>query len=183
MTENPLPIKAVSPAVSTLRSNQDVVFIDVGARRIEPNVVRDGLPIAVHEIDTDVLNQVVIGEPVILYRIVGQSVRAGTAAPLGTAIDVTMAVPGSLPVSVVRGTHSLLKETSVNDAFGRLVAGKPQAQRLVLRASEGPLGAADEQALKDLFNSAQVPIRNDVPGEDVTAAIETLKMLTTFGGP
>jgi hypothetical protein len=187
MTESPLFAAGAAAftqaATSKLRSNQDVVFIDVGARQIEPNVVRDGVPISVHQIDPDVLGEVVIGEPIILYRIVSQSVPQGTPVPLGTAVNLILAQPGKLPVGVVKGVYDGLKQVSIAEAFDRLVRGKPQAQRLVLRASEGPLSATDEQALKDLFTAGDAPIQDDVPGRDVEAAVETLKMLTTFGGP
>ena len=183
MTENPSfavgdVVKAASAA--RLRSTQDVVFVDVGARKIEPNVVRNGVPIAVHEIDADVLAEVVIGEPIIAYRIVAQTIPVGTPVPLDTSVDVVMARPGQLPVKVVKGVHDALRDVSISTAFGRLVRGKPQAQRLVARAAEGPLSGTDEQALRDLFLAGEVQIE-DRPGRDVAAAVTTLRMLTTFG--
>lgn len=181
MSEIPLSAGAQKALSAKLRSNQEVVFIDVGARQIESNVVRNGVPITVHEIDPDILKNVVIGEPIILYRIVGQSVKPGTPVPLDTVVDLTLARPGKLPVGIVRGVHENLKEISIDNAFDRLVRGKPQAQRLVVRAAEGPLSSTDVQALKELFASGDVQIDEAVPGRDVAASIETLKMLTSFG--
>jgi len=183
MSESPLSPVTPRATTSKLRSNQDVVFIDVGARQIESNVVRDGIPIAVHDIDPDILNDVVIGEPIILYRIVSQSVKPGTPVPLDTVVDLTLARPNTLPVGIVRGVHEGLRATSIGNAYDRLVRGKPQAQRLVVRASEGPLSSTDVQVLKDLFLSGDVTIEDTVPGRDVQASIETLKMLTSFGTP
>ena len=173
----------IRPPASKVRSNQDVIFIDVGAKQIESNVVRDGVPIAFHKIDPDVLKDVVIGEPIVLYRIVSQSVAPGTPVPLGTAVNLVFAQPAKLPVGVVVGVHQDLKNVSIESAFERLVKGRPQAQRLVLKASEGPLSSTDAQVLKDLFSQGNVPIDEAVPGKDINAAVETLKMLTTFGGP
>src|SRR5690349_16832267 len=121
------PLKAAARA--NLRSNQDVVFVDVGAKQIESNVVRDGVPIAFHKIDPDVLKEVVIGEPIILYRIVSQSIAPGTPVPLGAAVDLVLARPNNLPVGVVVGVHQDLKAVTIGSAFDRLVRGKPQAQR------------------------------------------------------
>lgn len=191
MSENPLfaaragdiPIKAaaaLTSALSKVRSNQETVFVDVGARRIEPNIARDGVPVVAHRIDPEVLKQVVTGEPIIAYRVIDQSVAAGSAVPLGTTVDVVLARPGILPVGIVQGVHQLLQQTRVSEAFDRLVRGKPQAQRLASRAAEGPLSPTDEQVLRDLFQTGDVPIE-DVPGRDVKAAITTLQMLTTFG--
>jgi hypothetical protein len=193
MSENPgafprIPSAARAAAASAVgaiqipRSTQDVVFVDVGERKIDSNILRDGVPIVAHAIDTDVLNQVVIGEPVIAYRIVGQSVPAGTPVPLDTAIDVIMAQPGGLPVGVVKGVHAELAPLTVAAAYDKLIRGHPEAVRLVNRASEGPLSAVDEQTLTTLFAQAGAPI-SDTPGQDVSAALTTLQMLTTFGVP
>jgi hypothetical protein len=179
MTES--PEFGTKGLAARLRGTQDVVFVDVGARRIESRVTRDGVPISAHRIDPQVLRDIVIGEPVIAYRIVDQSVPAGAAVALGTSVDVVMTRGGSLPVGVVAGVHASLKATTIEQAFGRLVAGRPQARRLVARAAEGPLSDVDEQALRDLFQQAQVPIE-DIPGRDLDAGLETLRVLTAFGG-
>lgn len=182
MTENPLVFTGGARlSASKLRSSSDVVFVDVGARKIESRVVRDGVPIGVHQIDPDVLRDVVIGEPIIGYRIVDQTVPPGTPVPLDTAIDVVMARPGPLPVGIVTGVHADLRQFTIDDAFNRLVAGKPQAQRIVARAAEGPLSADDEQVVRDLFQAADFSIE-ETPGRDVAAGLETLRVLTTFGG-
>lgn len=190
MSENPGAFSrssstAANPFVGAIqvpRSTQDVVFVDVGERKIDSNILRDGVPIAAHTIDTDILNRVVIGEPIIAYRIVGQSVPAGTPVPLDTAIDVIMAQPGGLPVGVVKGVHAELAPLTVAAVYDKLIRGHPEAVRLVSRASEGPLSATDEQTLSALFAQADAPI-SDTPGHDVSAALTTLQMLTTFGVP
>lgn len=180
MSENPLIFSGGADPVRASTLQSDVVFIDVGSRKIESKVIRDGVPIGVHTIDQDILNDIVIGEPIIAYRIVAQTVAPGTPVPLGTAIDVVMARPGTLPVSVVAGTHQALQATTIDDAFARLVAGKPDVVRLVARAAGAPLSREDEEALRVTFRQAQIEI-TDRPGSDVEAGLETLRMLTTFG--
>ncbi|WP_380168395.1 hypothetical protein [Jannaschia sp. R86511] len=163
---------------SAVRSTQDVVFIDVGARKIESKVVRDGVPIGVHTVNQDVLKDIIIDRPVVAFRIISQSVPAGTPVPEGTTIEVTMARPGRLPVGVISGVHLDLVRSNVEDVFTPLVT--PATRRIVARAAEGALSAADEQTIKDVF--ANVAPVTDEPGKDVGAALETLRMLTTFGG-
>lgn len=163
---------------SAVRSTQDVVFIDVGARKIESKVVRNGVPVGVHRINPDVLKNIIIDRPLVSFRIISQSVPAGTAVPQGTTIEVTMARPGGLPVGVISGVHLDLVERNIEDVFTPLVT--PATRRIVARAAEGVLSAADEQTIKDVF--ANVAPVTDEPGKDVGAALETLRMLTTFGG-
>ena len=57
------------------------------------------------------------------------------------------------------------------------------ANKTILRAGFGRRNAVRSEALKDLFLSGDVTIEDTVPGRDVDASIETLKMLTSFGTP
>jgi hypothetical protein len=173
-----LNIAGAGAKASGVRSTQDVVFIDVGARKIESKVVRNGVPVGVHQIDPDIFKNVIIDRPIVQFRIIGQSVPAGTAVPQGTTVEVTMARPGGLPVGVVKGVHLSLANEKIEDVFTPLVT--PAMRRIVARAAEGALSAADEQAIKDTFEPV-APV-TDEPGKDIGAALETLRMLTTFGG-
>jgi len=166
---------------NTLRSNQDVVFIDVGARRIDSNVVRDGLPIGVHTVDPEIFQDIIIDRPVVAFRVVAQTVPPGTPVPQSTAIDVVMARPGNLPVGVITGVLTQVALETVDTAFDRFVAGNADVRHVVARSAQGPLSEADEQIVRTTFTQRGVEI-TDEPGSDIDAALETLRMLTTFGG-
>jgi len=168
-------------AKSAFRSNQETVFVDVGARKIDANVVRDGISVGVHEINQDVLDNIIIERPPIRLTIVSQSVPAGTPVPVGSAIDVTMARPGQLPIGVITGVLTPIATLTVDEGFDRFVAGNPQVRRIVGRAGTGVVTAEDEQAVREIFLNQDIAL-TDEPGRDVTAAIETLRMLNTFGG-
>lgn len=170
---------AAARELSGLRSNQDVVFVDVGARAVESKVVRDGVPIGVLHIDPEVLQDVIIDRPVVAFRIVGQSVPPGTPVPQGTTVEVTLARPGSLPVGVVSGVHRDLAGRRVEEVFSAFVT--PATRRVLARTAGGPLTAEDEQVVKDVFAQNRVEV-GDEPGRDVGAALEALRMLSTFGG-
>lgn len=167
-------------AKNVLRSSESVVFVDVGAKRIDANVIRNGVPVGVHRIDTDLLADIIVDRPVLQLRVVGQSIAPGTPVPQGTSVTLTMAPPGRLPVGVIVGTHVALREIPMTEAFERFVAGKPQVNRIVARAVSGNLAPEDEAAVRELFASERVEIV-DEPGRDVTAAVEALRTLTTFG--
>jgi hypothetical protein len=163
------------------RSVERTVFIDVGAKRIDANVSRDGLPVGVFRIDKAVFDDIVVTRRPQRLRVVSQSVPPGTAVPLGASIDLVMAPAGDLPIGIVTGTHAALKELPMDAGFDRFIAGKALVPRILARAAAGPLSREDEQAVADLFAGEQVPL-TDQPGRDVTAAVETLRALNAFGG-
>jgi hypothetical protein len=72
-------------------------------------------------------------------------------------------------------------QLSIDDGFEQFVAGNTQVRRIVSRAASGALSAADEQAVREIFTAQGVEI-TDEPGHDVGAAVETLRVLQTFGG-
>ena len=112
---------------------------------------------------------------------VSQSVRPGTPVPIGTTVDLVMAPPDDLPVGMVKGTHQVVKNMKVKAAYEALVKGKPQVNRILTRAAAGPLSREDEQAVVQLFADANIEV-TDRPGNDVTSALSTLRMLNAFGG-
>jgi hypothetical protein len=181
MPELPNPnVPNFPTAAGPFRSTESVVLVDVGAKRVDANISRDGVPIGVLDIDTEVLNDVIIDRPFLSLRVVAQSVPAGTPVPLGTAVELVLASPFDLPVGIVTGTHVALRDMAIGEAFDRLVAGNPQVNRIVARAATGPLSAEDEQAIRNVFLAGDISVSEE-PGQDVGAALESLRVLTAFG--
>ena len=170
-----------STSFSGIRSNQDVVFVDVGSRVIDSNIVRDGIAVGTHTINLDVFNDVIVALPPIRLTVVSQSVAPGTPVPVGAAIDIVMTRPGTLPIGLLQGVLTSLDTVTIQDGFQRFIASKPQTRRIIARAASGTLSNEDEQAVRELFSAENVPL-TEVPGHDVAAALETLRVLSTFGG-
>lgn len=157
------------------------VYVDVGSRKIDSQIERDGVPIGVLAVNNDVLNEAILTRPILQVKVVSQSVPAGTPVPVGTSVDLVMAFPGTLPVGVIDGVHTHFRELAISDAYTTLVAGNPVVNRIVTHAAAGQLSAEDATAVKEIFSKAQVDV-NDEPGTDINAAVATLSVLTTFGG-
>ena len=170
---------AASGAASAFRSTQDVVYVDVGSRKVDSNIVRDGIPIGALPVDPDALKNIIVDRPIVFFRIVNQSIAPGTPVPVGTTVSVTLARAGNLPLGIISGVHKDLAGLTVNQTFNRFVT--PAMKRIVARAGDGPLSALDEQAIKDTFAQQQIEITEE-PGKDIDSALLTLKTLTTFGG-
>lgn len=172
------------PGLRATAASSMPVYVDVGSRRIESQVERDGVPIGVLNIDPAVLADHILVRPVLRVRVVSQSVAAGTPVPVGTTVDLVMATPFDLPVGVVTGVHAGLKTLTMADAYAKLVADNPLVNRIVTRAAAGQLGAEDAAAVREIFAASGIAgvSVTDEPGRDVVAAVETLRVLTTFGG-
>lgn len=177
-----------SEAVAGLRASSAVssmpVFVDVGSRKIDSQVERDGVPITPLQINPDILKDFVLQRPPLLVKVVSQSVAPGTPVPVGTTVDLVMAPPFKLPVGVVSGVHLGLRELNIGDAYRRLNVQDPRVSRLVSRAASNQLDANDRAEVKEIFAGSDIEgiEITDEPGRDVNAAVETLKVLKTFGG-
>jgi len=168
-------------AFGDFRTASQPVYVDVGSRKIESQIERDGVPIGVLAVDKTVLDREILVRPVLKVKVVSQSVPPGTPVPVGTTVDLVMAFPGTLPVGVISGVHEAFKTVQISEAFTKLVADNPLVNRIVTNASEGQLSPEDTNAVKKIFADAQVEV-TDVPGRDINAAVATLSMLKTFGG-
>lgn len=177
-----------SEAVMGLRASAPVfsmpVFVDVGSRKIDSQVERDGVPIVPLQINPDILKDVVLQRPPLLVKVVSQSVAPGTPVPVGTTVDLVMAPPFKLPVGVVSGVHVGIRDLNIGDAYQQLNVQDPRVSRLVARAASNQLDAADRAEVREIFEAADIEgiEITDEPGRDVNAAVETLKVLKTFGG-
>jgi len=130
------------------------VYVDVGSRKIESQIERDGVPIGVLPINKEILDREILIRPVLKVRVVSQSVPPGTPVPIGTTVDLVMAFPGTLPVGVISGVHEAFKDVQIAEAFTRLVADNPLVNRIVTNASAGQLSTEDTTAVKKIFADA-----------------------------
>jgi hypothetical protein len=83
-------------------------------------------------------------------------------------------------VGIVAGTHVAIRDQNMTQAFQTFVAGRPRVDRIIARAASGSLSNEDEAAVRELFTSNGVEIL-DSPGHDVSAALQSLRVLSAFG--
>jgi ribosomal 50S subunit-recycling heat shock protein len=157
------------------------VFVDLGTSTISSKVSRNGVPISLLQIDPGILDNIIIDKPVLQVKVVRQSVAPGTPVPVGSTISVTLARPGDLPLGVITGIHQALKDRNIAQVFTDLTTGRPEVNGIVTRAIADQVTPADTIAVRAIFTAAHVEITEE-PGHDLTAALETLKAIKTFGG-
>lgn len=159
-----------------------VVFVDVGTRKIDSNVTRDGVPIGAIPIDRDRFDDFFGGRPEVTHKIVNQSVEPGTPVPIGTKIDLELAEPRRVPVGVVGGVLTDLRETEIGDVFDAFVRENVEVRRVLARVNRPELlTPEDAETITSAMAQGGVEL-GDEPGRDVSAAFQTLKAGFIFGG-
>ena len=160
---------------------EDHVFVDVGARKIDANVSRDGVPIGALPIDRDRFDDFFGGRPAVTQKIVSQSVAPGTPVPVGTKVDLVLAEPGRLPIDLVSGVHADLREQTVAQVYQAFVEDNLDVRRILARVDKPEsLTPEDEETIRTAFAEQDVEV-GDQAGRDVGAAFQTLKAAFVFG--
>lgn len=171
---NNLPVEA---SVSAFRSTDDVVFIDVGNRAIESNVIRDGIKVGIYEIDDDVIDEIVIG-PAVRQVVISQSVPPLTPVPVGTAIDLELAPTAKFPGRIIPGLLEEVQEIEFAELYQKLVLGRPEAAQILTRVGpDNVLPERESELLVSLFEDAGFTVDDD----NASAALLTLQAANTFG--
>jgi hypothetical protein len=170
---------AAATAASTIQSS--TVFVDVGARKIDANITRDGVAITALPVDRIALDDFFAGRPTVTHKVVSQSVREGTPVPVGTAIDLVLAQPSQIPSRVIEGVHVELRERTFGQIFETAIANNPDLRRVLARTGDPQvLTATDQQIVLSALNSLDVGVSSE-PGRDLNAGFQALKAGMTFG--
>lgn len=159
------------------------VFIEVGDKRRDAHVVRNGIPLGSYELNPQIFDDFFAGRPRVDLKVVSQSIAAGTPVPEGTTVDLVLAQPGRLPLGVIEGVHRDLVDQEIAATFQSVVGNREHdIRRIVARTEErGALTAQDEQSVREIFRAADLPVTEEA-GRTVDAAYNTMRVLLTFGG-
>lgn len=161
---------------------EGIVFVDVGARKIDANVTRDGVAIGAIPIDKGRFDDFFGGRPQVTHKIVSQSVAPGIPVAIGTKIDLELAEPRRVPVGVVGGVLADLREREIGDVFDTFVRENVEVRRVLARVDRPELlTPEDAETISSAFAQEGVEL-GDEPGHDVSAAFQTLKAGFIFGG-
>jgi hypothetical protein len=184
MPESPFRIR-LDPSREFTRSTaelQDTVFVDVGERVIDAQVVRDGIDVGVFEIDDVRLDDIIGGRRPINQRVVGQSIVPGVAVAVGTAVNLVVANTVLFPAGVITGVLTEVADQPLGELHQRLVVNHPEdTDRILSKVGAGnTLPPAEEARLRAVFEAENIAI-GDEPGNDLGAAVATLRAAKTFG--
>lgn len=162
---------------AAFRTTEDVVFIDVGDRAIESNVVRDGIKLGIYEIDQGILDEIVVG-PAIRQVVISQSIPPGTPVPVGTAVDLGLAPTGRFPGKIIPGLLPEVEELEFAEMYEKLVLGRSEAVQILSRVGpENVLPEREVELMFELFEEAGFAVDES----NADAALRTLQAANTFG--
>jgi hypothetical protein len=163
------------------RAREGTVFVELGEAAQKAQIARDGVAVASVKLDRLRLDQVILGKPEVIAKVVSQSVPPGTTVPKGTSIDIVLAEPRGLPIGIIADFHRGLEAQTVGQVFDTFVRDNV-ALRSVIARNDTPdtLSAADQAVISKAFSDANVPITTQ-PGQTLASAFQTVQAAYTFG--
>jgi hypothetical protein len=133
-------------------------------------------------LNADALQQLIVGRPQLITKVVSQSIAPGTAVPRGTSVDVVLAQPGILPIDVIRDPHLALSGRTLGDVYETFVRDNPAVRNVLARNEHAAtLSTADQGVIQAAFQAQQVPITSEA-GHTIEQAFGSLQAAFTFGG-
>lgn len=159
-------------------------FAEVSPQTVKTNVVREGFAVpavtwnlTAHDFFADNLVPVV---PVQEPRVVSQTIAAGTPVPPGTRVNLVLAPPAKIPVSVFDHPHTAVVGKNVGDLTTGLLADNDFRKTLLKYNSAADVSPEDKVALTSAFNTAHVTIDEAKTDSGFTAAFNTFRNAAAF---
>ena len=173
--------KAAAASSAAFEKPQTTVFVDVGARKIDANITRDGVAITALPIDLDALDDIITGRPQVRTKVVSQSIPAGTPVRVGSTVDLVLAQPSQVPIRIIEGVHVELRERTFDSIYSTTIAQNAELRRVLARTADPEtLTPTDAQVVRSALNTMDISV-TDEPGRDLNAGFIALKAGMTFG--
>lgn len=171
-TQQPQASAPVTAAPST-------VFVELGEASQQAAISRNGVQIPVVTFNPAVLGTVLGGTTKIAAKVVSQSIQPGVSVAKGASVDLVLAEPSSLVVSVLQNGFQPFATQTLDAVFKNVVRDNTAVQSVLARnASAAALSTADQATLTSALGD--VSVTSD-PGHDLDAAFQTLQAAFTFG--
>jgi hypothetical protein len=178
---------AQSPPVLRLGPTAGPVVIDIGDQATQAAITRNGAPVPIIAIPPDNLQIVHLVPPVFSPRVVSQTIPAGTRVPQGTSVDLVLASPTILPMSIIPGIHPYFlgpggqSPYSLSQVYTQFVQNNAGMQGVLTRNTTAPdISSADGQAIVQAFGALSPAVTLATP-DDMAGAFAGLQAAMTFG--
>ena len=148
-----------APAASVRSAAPSTVFVELGEAAQTAQIARDGIGVAQVALNADALQNLIVGRPQLITKVVSQSIAPGTAVPRGTSVDVVLAQPGILPIDVIRDPHLALSGRTLGNVFETFIRDNAAVKNVLARNEQAAtLSTADQGMIQAAFQAQQVPI-------------------------
>jgi hypothetical protein len=160
-------------------SGEQAVFIQLGASQARADIFRDDYAIPAFEIDTSVIDDIIVG-PAVINKVVSQSIVPGTIVAKGTEITVTLAPPAAVPGRIIRDGHLAFAELSMEDVYTRFVRDNPAVIAALNRSPNVAQMSVGDQAIITQAAQAQGIEIIDAPGQSLGNFATSLHLARTM---
>jgi hypothetical protein len=165
------------PSASAQRAQ--TVFVDVAQAPTRADISRAGFAVGEVAVNPDLIASFLDDLQVVRTKVVSQSLVPGTAVARGTAIDVVIANPSTIPVHVIPGVHTAFQDLTMaqlNDQFADNTAVRDIVRHTT---SAADLTTAQRETLTNALQQAQVPVDAE---NTVDSAFAGIQAAFTFMG-
>jgi hypothetical protein len=172
------PVQAPA-AAAPVTAAPSTVFVELGEASQQAAISRNGVQIPVVDFNPATLGTVLGQTTKIAAKVVSQSIQPGVSVAKGATVDLVLAEPSSLQVSVLQNGFVPFATQSLDDVYKNVVRDNTAVQSVLARnQSATALSAADQSTLTSALGD--VSVTGD-PGHDLNAAFQTLQAAFTFG--
>jgi hypothetical protein len=154
------------------------VFVELGEASQQAAIARNGVQIPVVALNPATLGTVLGGTTKIAAKVVSQSIQPGVSVAKGASVDLVLAEPSSLQVSVLQNPFVPFQQQSLDDVYKNIVRDNTAVQSVLARNQSAAALSTTDQAT--LTSALGVAVSTD-PGHDLGSAFDTLQAAFTFG--
>jgi hypothetical protein len=173
------PVQAPPAAAAPVTAVPSTVFVELGEASQQAAISRNGVQIPVVDFNPATLGTALGQTTTIPAKVVSQSIQPGVSVAKGATVDLVLAEPSSLQVSVLQNGFVPFATQSLDDVYKNVVRDNTAVQSVLARnQSATVLSAADQATLTSALGD--VSVTTD-PGHDLNAAFQTLQAAFTFG--
>jgi hypothetical protein len=166
-------------AAAPVTAAPSTVFVELGESSQQAAISRNGVQIPVVDFNPATLGTVLGQTTKIAAKVVSQSIQPGVSVAKGATVDLVLAEPSSLQVSVLQNGFVPFGTQSLDDVYKNVVRDNTAVQSVLARnQSAAVLSSADQATLTSALGD--VSVTTD-PGHDLNAAFQTLQAAFTFG--
>jgi hypothetical protein len=168
-------------AAAPVTAAPSTVFVELGQASQQAAISRDGIPVSVVHFDPAALGTVLGQTSRVVAKVVSQSIQPGVSVAKGATVDLVLAEPASLNVSILQNAFQPLASLSLDAVYKNIVRDNAQVQSVLARnLSAAALSAQDQATLTTALTTASAPVTTDA-GHTIDAAFSTLQAAFTFG--
>jgi hypothetical protein len=166
-------------AAAPVTASPSTVFVELGAASQQANISRNGVQIPIVNLDQAALTTALGHTAPVPAKVVSQSIPAGVSVAKGASIDLVLAEPSSIHISVLQNAFQPFATQTLDDVYKNVVRDNTAVQSVLARNTNATALSTQDQATLTAA-LGDVSLTSDA-GHDISSAFQTLQAAFTFG--